>query len=114
MEPESDQSEGRGFWERMEQIVDKGVAASRELWGKAKDKAKDLSEKGILRYEIGQLERQAQSQLALLGTKVYDAFALQGRQSIAADAPEVAAAVAAISDIQRRVEEKEEAIRKLR
>ena len=101
------------FWERMEKVVDKGVTASRDLWGKAKEKAKDLSEKGILKYEIGQLERQAQSHLALLGTRVYEVFARQDQAMASREAPEIAEVVREIGDIQARVEEKEEALRRL-
>lgn len=101
------------FWERMEEIVDKGAKASRDLWGKAKVKAKDLSEKGILKFEIGQLERQAQGQLALLGTRVYDALVRQEEESVSRQSPEIASILTEIEDIRARVEEKEEALKRL-
>ena len=52
------------FWDRMEEIVSQGLESSRDILGKAKEKAKDLGEKGLLRYEISQIERQAEKKFS--------------------------------------------------
>ena len=43
------------FGDRMDEIVNQGLEFSRELLGKAKEKARELGEKGLLCYEIAQI-----------------------------------------------------------
>ncbi len=65
------------FWDRMEKVVNQGLESSREILGKAKEKAKDLGEKGLLRYEITQIERQAEKKFSQLGAAVYEKLVLK-------------------------------------
>ena len=46
------------FSERMKDMIDKGLVASRDFAKKASEKAKELGEKGVLKLEIAQLESQ--------------------------------------------------------
>ena len=55
------------FWERMEEVVNQGLESSRDILSKAREKARDLGEKGLLHYEIMQLERQAEKKFSKLG-----------------------------------------------
>ena len=70
------------FWDRMEQIVNQGLESSREVLGKAKEKARDLGEKGLLRYEITQIERQAEKKFSQLGATVYERLVLKDQATV--------------------------------
>jgi hypothetical protein len=102
------------FKKRMDELIDKGIATSRDLWGKARETARDLSQKGILTFEIGQLERQAESELARLGAHVYDALVSRKQAGVFPEAVEVRKMLDSIQDLRSRIEAKEEELRKLR
>ena len=70
------------FWDRMEKVVNQGLESSREILGKAKEKAKDLGEIGLLRYEISQIERQAEKKFGQLGVKVYEVLVLKDQAAV--------------------------------
>ena len=74
------------FWDRMEQVVNQGLESSREVIGKAKEKAKDLGEKGLLRYEITQIERQAEKKFSQLGAAVYERLVLKDQATVSREA----------------------------
>ena len=102
------------FKKRMDELIDKGISASRDLWGKAKDTARDLSQKGILTYEISQLERQAHAELARLGSLVYEALVTGQQSSVAADDPAVKGSVEKVQELRAKIETREEELKKLR
>jgi hypothetical protein len=95
-----------GFRERMEEIVNQGLSSSRDLFDKAKDKAKDLGERGILKYELLQLEKQAEKQLAKLGGRVYEKLVIRNQTTVSREA--VKDLLDELADVKRRIEEKEE------
>ena len=102
------------FKKRMDELIDKGITASRDLWGKAKETARDLSQKGILTVEVNQLERQAQAELARLGTHVYDALVNRKQAALDTEDAELKKYVEKIQDLRSKIEQKEEELRKLR
>jgi hypothetical protein len=100
-----------GFWDRMEELVNQGLESSRDILGRAKDKARDLGEKGLLKYEILQLERQAQGKLTQLGVQVYEKLALRGQTTVSRDAVHVL--LTEIQDLKEQVEAKERALKEV-
>jgi hypothetical protein len=74
------------FWDRMEKVVNQGLESSRELLGKAKEKAKGLGEMGLLRYEITQVERQAEKKFSQLGAAVYEQLVLKDQATVSREA----------------------------
>jgi hypothetical protein len=74
------------FWDRMEEVVNQGLESSREVIGKAKEKARDLGEKGLLRYEITQIERQAEKKFSQLGAAVYERLVRKDQATVSRDA----------------------------
>jgi uncharacterized phage infection (PIP) family protein YhgE len=76
------------FWDRMQEVVNQGLESSREILGKAKEKAKDLGEKGLLRYEISQIERQAEKKFSQLGAAVYEKLVMKDQATVSKDALE--------------------------
>jgi hypothetical protein len=95
------------FSDRLREIVDQGVAASKDIAAKAGAKAQDLSERGILMLEIKQLEGQAQKLIGRLGTEAYNAFVERGAKSISVDTPAVKAILAELSTVQESIERKD-------
>jgi len=53
-----------GFWERSKDLLDQGIMSSKDIFDKEKAKTKELGEKGVIRFEIGQLERQVERRFA--------------------------------------------------
>jgi polyhydroxyalkanoate synthesis regulator phasin len=93
------------FWDRMEKVVNQGLESSREIIGKAKEKAKDLGEKGLLRYEITQIERQAEKKFSQLGATVYEKLVLQDLATVERGA--VKELLDDIQELKNRLEELE-------
>ena len=100
-----------GFWERMEEVINQGLESSREILGKAKEKAKDLGEKGLLRYEISQLERQAEKKFSQLGATVYEKLVLKDQATVSRDA--VKELLDDIQELKNRLEKLESDLREV-
>ena len=95
------------FSERMRDMLEQGWAASKELAVKAGAKAQDLSERGMLMWDIKQLENQAQKLLARLGTAAYTAFTERSYSSLDRDDSEIKTILDEISAIKDALEKKE-------
>ena len=100
------------FIERMKELLDQGVAVSKEFAVKAGAKAQDLGGRGVLMIEIRQLEGQAQKLIGRLGTETYQAFTERGEQSISIESTPVKSILAEISIIRESIEKKEDEIKK--
>ena len=101
------------FLDRLQETIDQGLKSSRELFGKAKDKAKDLGEIGVLKFEIKQLENQAEKLIAKLGSKAYEELIVENRDSITGGTEGVKEILGAIAGVKSEIEEKEEAIKNI-
>jgi len=101
-----------GFWDNMEKLISQGIASSRELMGKAKDKAQELGEIGLLKYEIAQLEKQAEKLFARLGVAVYEKLEVKGQASLSKEA--LREPLASIREVKERIEQKEGELKALR
>ncbi len=95
------------FVGKLQKSLSQGLASSRELYGKAKERAKDLGEKGLLRYELMQLQKEAESLLGELGGRVYDALARKGQSGVSLATPGIKETVAEIERIHDQIEKKE-------
>jgi len=102
------------FSERMKELLDQGVAASKELALKAGAKAQDLGERGILMLEVKQLEGQAQKLMGRLGNEAYKAFAERNQETLDKNTPEVEALLADIAKVRDAIEQKETELRSRR
>ena len=98
------------FYERMKQAMSKGFETTRKGMEQAATKAKELGEKGVLRYEITRLEKEVERKFALLGGSVYRTLSEKGQSTISQGTPEVKELVAELKDLQQRIEEKEKAL----
>jgi len=95
------------FSERMKELLDQGVAASKEFALKAGAKAQELGERGILMLEIKQLEGQAQKFIGRLGNETYKAFVERNQDTLEKNTPEVEALLAEIIKVREAIEQKE-------
>jgi hypothetical protein len=95
------------FAEKMKDMIDRGVDASRDLAKKASEKAKELGAKGVLKLEIAQLESQAGKLVAKLGAEVYTSLVERGAANVSRDDPAVAGALKEIEGLRDSIEKKE-------
>ena len=95
------------FSERMKDLLDQGVAASKEFAAKAGAKAQDLGERGILMLEIKQLEGQAQKLFSRLGNEAYRAFVERDQPTIERETPEFKAILTEIAAVRDLIEKKD-------
>jgi hypothetical protein len=102
------------FSERMKELLDQGVAASKEFALKAGAKAQDLGERGILTLEIKQLEGQAQKLFGRMGNEAYQAFAERNQESLNRNVPEIESILAEITKVREAIEQKETELRNRR
>ena len=85
------------FAEKMQGIINKGVAATKDLASKAGEKAKDLGAMGMVKLEIMQLESHAEKVIARLGNEVYRALVEKNGTAVSRDTP-------LISDMLKEIE----------
>ena len=95
------------FSERMKELLDQGLAASKDLAAKAGAKAQNLGERGMLALDIKQLEGQAQRALTRLGNETYRSFTERGQATIDRDAPEFKAILDELGIIREALDKKE-------
>ena len=95
------------FTERMKELLDQGVAVSKDFAAKAGAKAQDLGERGVMMFEIRQLEGQAQKLIGRLGAEAYQAFAERGEQTLSAESSPIKAILDEIATARASIEAKE-------
>jgi len=99
------------FSERMMEMLDQGIAATKDFALKAGAKAQDLGERGVLMVDIKQLEMKAEKLLARLGNETYVAFVERNQESIGKDAPEIAVIMAELVKLRDAIDQKEAELR---
>ncbi len=98
------------FYERMKQVMAKGLQTTRKGMEQAAAKARELGEKGVLKYEITRLESDVERKFAMLGSSVYRILSERGQGTISPGTPEVKELLAELQDLQKRIEDKEKAL----
>ena len=94
------------FLKRIEEVLEQGYEVSREVFGRARDGARELGEKGALKLEIMQLERQSTRLLAQLGAEVYYAFTKKNQITVSKKTRGMKNIVADIKQIEERIADK--------
>jgi hypothetical protein len=95
------------FSDTMKEILDQGVAASKEFAAKAGAKTRDLGEKGVLLIDIKRLEFQVGRLVNNLGREAYMALVEQNQDSVDKNAPAVASILAELAQVREEMERKE-------
>lgn len=101
------------FWDRMKGAIDKGVDSSRDLFGRAREKAKDMGERGVVRFEIMQLESQAEKLVAKLGSLTYEQLSDDPIAMVSRTSPGISELLEEIKEARARISEKEAALQKM-
>ena len=100
------------FSERMKDLVDQGIKASKDIVRQAGDKAQQWGEMGVLKLEIVQLRAQSEKLTARLGAEVYEVLVEKGQKTVGKDSPAIRETIDRIEELQRLVDEKEAAFKK--
>jgi uncharacterized protein YlzI (FlbEa/FlbD family) len=95
------------FAERMQDIIDKSVAGTRDLAHKAGDKAKELAAKGVKKVEIMQLEGQAAKLIAKLGSEAFTTLSSGKQAVVSRETPSINEMVEKIEGLRAEIELKE-------
>jgi len=95
------------FIDRMKELLDQGVAVSKDFAVKAGAKAQDLGERGVMMLEIRQLESQAQKLIGRLGTEAYQAFTERGESTLSAESDAVKPILSDIAAARKSIEQRE-------
>ena len=96
------------FSERMKELFEQGLAASKDFAVRAGGKAQEMGERGVLMLEIKQLEGQAQKLINRLGNEAYRAFAEENVESLSVDAVPVKGILTEIAMVRESIEKKDE------
>jgi hypothetical protein len=99
------------FSERMMEMLDQGIAVTKDFALKAGAKAQDLGERGVLMVDIKQLEMKAEKLLVRLGNETYVAFAERNQESIGREAPEIAVIMGELALLRDAIDQKEAELR---
>jgi predicted nucleic acid-binding Zn-ribbon protein len=94
-----------GIWDRMEQLFGQGVSTSKEVLARAKDKAQELGEIGLLKYEISQLEKHAEKLFSRLGMAVFEK--LSGKAQATVTRASVKELIQELEEVRAKIEQKE-------
>jgi hypothetical protein len=95
------------FWDRSKNLLNQGVMSSREIFEKAREKTKELGEKGVTKFEIAQLEKQAEKRFAQIGRKVYEILVKESQQTVSRGTVEIKKLLQEVGDIEKTIDEKE-------
>jgi hypothetical protein len=96
-----------GFWERSKDLLDQGIMSSKDIFEKTKAKTKELGGKGVIRFEIGQLERQVEKRFAHIGHHVYEVLVKEGQQTISKGTEEIKKLLSEVEELENTIDGKE-------
>ena len=92
---------------KAQDLGEQGYKASKDLVGKAGAKAQDLGEQGILLLEVKQLESRKRKLINSLGQEVYNAFLVKGVKTVSGDSSSVKHTLLEIVSINEAIEKRE-------
>ena len=95
------------FAEKMKELFDQGAIFTKDLMEKAGAKAQDLGEKGVLKFEIHQLETQAQKRIASLGAELYALLEEKGQKTVSRETPGIHELIDEISALKDAIESRQ-------
>jgi hypothetical protein len=101
------------FSDKMKELFSKGIEGSKEFFAKAGEKARDLSEMGVLQVEIQMLKSQAAKIAAELGMNVYASMVERGDESITREDPGIQDSLDKLKKLDADIDEKEERLKNI-
>ncbi|GAB1433382.1 hypothetical protein MASR2M29_20080 [Spirochaetota bacterium] len=100
------------FSERMKDLIDQGIKASKDLAKQAGDKAQQWGEQGVLKIELTQLKSQSEKLTAMLGAQVYEILMERGQKTVSKDSPAIKETIEKIEELEAQIQAKEAAFKK--
>lgn len=104
---------GSGLWRGVERAVNQGLRGSRDALDRARSKARELGERGALRLDLLQLERQRSRLLEELGELIHERLGTHGQATVSHGTPGVKDLMARIDDLAERCAAKRQALEQL-
>lgn len=104
---------GSALWRGVERAVNQGLKGSRDALDRARSKARELGERGALRLDLLQLERQRGRLLEELGALIHDRLGSQGQATVSRGTPGVKDLMMQIDDVAGRCAAKRAALEQL-
>ena len=101
------------FLERMKKTMSQGFETTKKGLEQAAEKAREMGEKGVLRYEISRLEKDVERNFAMIGGQVYDVLVKKGQNTVSKSTGEIKDLLAAVQSLEKRIAEKEKAVEKV-
>lgn len=101
-----------GFLEQMQSALGQGYEASKVFLEKAGQNAKDLGEKGALKWELLQLNAEITKACARLGARVFE-LSEEGRSRLDLTTGDLAEILSELNALKDKVEAKEAAFKAL-
>jgi hypothetical protein len=95
------------FNERMKELLEQGWDATKDFAVKAGAKAQDLGERGMLMWDIKQLENKAQKLLTRLGNEAFINFIDKDQTSLDRETAIIRVTLDEIISIKEQIEKKE-------
>ena len=96
-----------GFWERSKDLLNKGVMSSKDILEKTAEKTKELGEKGVAKFEIAQLEKQAENRFAKVGRHIYQILIKEGQQTVSKGTAEIKVLLKEIENLEKLIDKKD-------
>ncbi len=96
------------FLEKMKTLADKGIEASKGMLDQAGETVKDLSDKGVTKVELLQLEKKTQKQFEKLGIRVYEILSSEDKKTVSLKDESVLFAVEEINKLKNEIKMREE------
>ncbi len=101
------------FIEKVKDVLNQGLVTSKDLFGKAKERARDLGEKGVINFEIMQLRNQAEKLIGKLGSITYEILVVEEQQAVSKKTSNISEILKEIDEVKGRIEEKETELERL-
>ncbi|MFI3257057.1 MAG: hypothetical protein R3Y36_02030 [Spirochaetales bacterium] len=96
------------FLSKMKDLAGKGVEVSKDFFDQAGETVQSWTDKGVTKFELMQLDRQAQKQFARLGICVFEAFEVEDRETVSKKNKEIADIVAEIIRLKDEIHKRDE------
>lgn len=99
------------FRKKVSEVLSTGAAKTRDVYSRAKARAKDLSAQASLSLEISRLERKRERKFAELGSTVFWLLSAQGKRSVSRSTTGVKAVLDELAKLESLIREKQDELR---
>lgn len=100
------------FSEKLKELLDQSIKASKEIAKQANDKAQQWGELGVIKLELAQLKNQSEKLTAKLGAEVYSVLVEKGQKTVSKESSAIKEIIDKIEEIEAQIALKESAFKK--